>query len=348
MSKKSKTLRVKLIVNPDAGKASDSASNLKLVTGYLEQNGVKTDVTLANKKDKITQLAQRAVKKGFKIVVAVGGDGTTKAVMRGIIGSKVRLGIIPLGIDNFIANRLGIPKDLEEACALIASHRALKVDIGQAKTNDGHKSVFFDMVTLGLSKAIYPDSNKATKKIISVKNNGDMAPAQQDSTPQATLTLDNEPRMDVETRVVMARFTPGTAENNPEVPEDSIQGGCLDITVFPGFSKTEILRYFTEESDHAYSGKQKIQNYQARKLIIKTSPKLDVMTDGIAFGRGSVSIKVLSEALRVITDGTNLVMENPQNVLAEPQPEEKAKPASHVEKTNPAEEELSMSDGHQP
>ena len=51
MSNKTKTLQVKWIVNPDAGKASDSANNLKWVTGYLEKNGIKTSTTLAKEKE---------------------------------------------------------------------------------------------------------------------------------------------------------------------------------------------------------------------------------------------------------------------------------------------------------
>ena len=51
MSKKTKTLPLKLIVNPDAGKASDSANNLKWVTGYLEKNSIKTSTTLAKEKE---------------------------------------------------------------------------------------------------------------------------------------------------------------------------------------------------------------------------------------------------------------------------------------------------------
>src|SRR5512135_124110 len=134
MSKKDKTIHVKLIANPGAGKASEAANNLKLVTGCLEKNGLKVDVALAKPKEKATPMARRAIKDGYKIVIAMGGDGTIEAVMRGLIGSKVRLGIVPAGTENNIAMSLGISKDLEEACALIASDHTLKLDVGQVKT----------------------------------------------------------------------------------------------------------------------------------------------------------------------------------------------------------------------
>ena len=78
MSKKSKTIRVKLIVNPDAGNASEAANALKLVTGYLKKNGLKASVAWAKPKAKATPLARQAIKDGYEIVIAMGGDGTVE------------------------------------------------------------------------------------------------------------------------------------------------------------------------------------------------------------------------------------------------------------------------------
>jgi diacylglycerol kinase family enzyme len=81
------------------------------------------DVAFAKPKQKATPIAKQAIKDGYKTVVAMGGDGTIEAVMRGMVGSKVRLGVIMTGTENNIAKSLGIPKELEEACALIASDK---------------------------------------------------------------------------------------------------------------------------------------------------------------------------------------------------------------------------------
>jgi hypothetical protein len=44
MSKKDKSINVKLIANPGAGNDSESVNNLKLVVASLEKNGLKVDV----------------------------------------------------------------------------------------------------------------------------------------------------------------------------------------------------------------------------------------------------------------------------------------------------------------
>ena len=51
MSKKKKSIQVKLIANPGAGKAGESAKNLKLVIGYLEKLGFKVNYKLCKTSD---------------------------------------------------------------------------------------------------------------------------------------------------------------------------------------------------------------------------------------------------------------------------------------------------------
>jgi diacylglycerol kinase (ATP) len=321
MSKKIKTIRVKLITNPGAGIASDAVENLKFVIGCLEGSGLKVDVAYAKPKEKATPIARRAVKDGYKIVIAMGGDGTIEAVMRGIIGSKSRLGIIPTGTENNIAMSLSIPKDLEEACALITSDSTLKLDLGQVKDRKGRKFVFFEMATAGLSAAIYPDANKMTNGKLSGITGAAMTLIHQKTRPTVFLTMNDESKVEVETMLVMASNTPVFGKNFLVAPWASLQDGLLDIFVYPDFSKAELLGYYAAVMDGGYSGDGKVLHYQARKLKIKASPKMKVMADGIAIGKGTVTIKARKGALRVIAPENNLVMEGKKKVPAEKLPE---------------------------
>ena len=323
MSKKNKYLRVKLIANPNAGEgdASNAADNLKLVLGLLKKNGLKVDVALTTPKEEATPVARRAGKNGYKVVIAMGGDGTIEAVMRGMIGSKALLGIIPAGTENNIAKSLGIPSDLEKACALIATKNTLKLDVGQVKTRKGKKFDFFELATIGLSATIYPEANK----VASGKFSGIKATAltffHQETKPKVFLTFNDESKIDVETMLVMVSNTPLFGKNFMVAPDASLQDGLLDISVYPDFSKVELLRYYAAVMDEGYSGDKKAQHYQARKLKVKASPKLDVMADGVALGRGTVTIKVLPGALRVITTEKSIGVESPQKGASEKLPE---------------------------
>ncbi len=301
MSKKNKSTRVKLIANPGAGKAGEAAKNLKLVLVCLEKLGIKADVALAKPKEKATPIARQAVKDGYKTVIAMGGDGTLEAVMRGMVGSKVHLGIIPAGTENNIAKSLGIPENLEEACALITADNTRKLDVGQVKTRNGKKFTFFEMASVGLSAAMYPSSSKAATGKLSAIKDAALILIHQETRPKVFLTLDDESKIEVETMLVMVSNTPVFGKKFLVAPNASLQDGLLDISVYQDFSKAELLGYYAKVMDGGYSGDGKVQRYQARKLKVKSSPRLKVMADGIELGKGTVTIKMLPGALRVIT-----------------------------------------------
>jgi len=303
MSKMDKSMHVKLITNPGAEKASESADNLKLVTGYLEKSGLKVDVAFVWPKEENTSIARQAIKDGYKLVIAMGGDGAIEAVMRGLIGSKVRLGIIPAGIENNIATSLGIPKDLQEACALIASDNTLKLDMGQVSIRKGKKFVFFEMATIGLSAV--------TGELSGIKGT-EMTFVNQESKPEVFLTLDDESKIEVETMLVTVSNTPAIGENFLVAPDASMQDGLLDVSVYPDFGKVELLRYYAVAMNGGYSGNEKVQHYQARKVKVKSSPKLDVAADGVELGEGTVTIKIRKGTLRVIATEKNPGNESPQ------------------------------------
>jgi diacylglycerol kinase (ATP) len=301
MSKKNKSTHVKLIVNPCAGKVAEAADNLKLVIGYLEKNGLKADVALAKPKEKATPIARQAAKDGYKIVIGMGGDGTIEAVMRGLIRSKARLGIVPTGKENNIAKSLGIPENFEEACALITSKNSNKLDVAQVTTKKGKKFSFFEMASVGLSAALYPDATKAVSGKLSGMKDAAVTLIHQETKPKVFLTLDNESKIEVDTMLVMVSNTPAFGKKFLVAPNASLQDGLLDISVYQDFGKAELLGYYAKVMDGGYSGNGKVQRYQAHKLKVKSSPKMKVLADGVKLGKGTVTIKMLPGALRVIS-----------------------------------------------
>src|SRR5512146_1241466 len=101
--------------------------------------------------------------------------------------------------------------------------------------------------------------------------------------------------------VVMASNTPVFGKNFRVAPKASLQDGLLDISVSPDFSKAELLHYYAAVKDGSYSSDGKIQHYQARKMKVKTSPKLGGMADGVELGKGTVTFKVLPGGLRILS-----------------------------------------------
>ncbi len=300
MSKKEKATYAKLIINPGAGPTNDTAKNMESAVKLLKKQGIKVDVALAKPKKEATPLAKKAVKDGYEMIIVMGGDGTVEAAARGMIGSKARLGILVGGTANNMAKSLGIPQNLEEACALIASNKTRKLDLGLAKMKDGKKMYFFELTAIGLVSALYRDAHQVPNGNLAGLKDAALTLLHHESKPEVRLTLDDESKVKIETMLVVVSNTPVFGMNFLVAPNASMEDGLLDVSVYPNFTKAELLAYYAKVMNEGYSANEKIQRFRARKVEVKSTPKLDVMADGVMLGKGTVEIKNKPKALWVI------------------------------------------------
>ena len=313
MSKKNKTIRALLIANPGSGKVSGRSKLLEQVARYLLKMGFKLDVAVAKPKRAATPIARRAVKDGYKLIIAMGGDDTIEAVIRGMGKSKVHLGMIPAGTANNLARCLGIPEDPKKACALIASGQFRKLDLGQAKVRNGKKFLFFDVLTVGIGAAVYPSAVHAVKgkgRLASIKEEI-FTFLTQPARPEITLIMDKQSTVTVETMLALVSNFPLTGQNILVDRFASTDDGLFNIALFPNTSKAEMLAYNAEATNEGHTDDAKILRYRAHKLKIKANPDLEVMADGVMLGKGTVKIKVLPGAVRVIAPEVGTRVEKP-------------------------------------
>src|SRR5215208_7274002 len=223
MSKKQKLVQAKLIANPGAGKPRESAKQLEQAARFLQQQCIEVNVALAKPKEEATPLARQAVKDGYDLVVAMGGDGTLEAVLRGMVGRKTPMGILPTGTQNNIAKSLGIPVDLEEACTLIASRHVRKLDVGQVKVKNGKKLYFFELTAIGLVAALYPKANKLADGKLSKLKDVALTLIHQEPEPEVFLTLDDDSKIKVKTMLVVVSNAPMFGANFLVAPDASVK-----------------------------------------------------------------------------------------------------------------------------
>jgi diacylglycerol kinase (ATP) len=120
-------LRVRAIVNLRAGvaahRALDAFENGRPSWPHIE-------VRLTEGPGHAIELAQEAVERGVDLVLATGGDGTVNEAARGLLGSSVLLGIVPVGSGNGLARALRIPLRPHEALAALEAGRSRLMDVG--------------------------------------------------------------------------------------------------------------------------------------------------------------------------------------------------------------------------
>jgi len=80
----------------------------------------------------IPDLVSNELRRGAKTIIAVGNDKTVNQVINSLAGSRVPLGIIPIGREhNQIASALGVEPE-EAACDVLSARRIINLDLGKA------------------------------------------------------------------------------------------------------------------------------------------------------------------------------------------------------------------------
>ncbi len=305
--------RVKVIINPASGKKggiTTNAAGVEEVRRILESNGIAADIEETQYPKHATELAKAAIKEKYDIVIACGGDGTVGEVANALIGSKVTLGILPLGSANNVARMMHVPFDLEEAGKLLRLGEILAVDVGRC---NGH--YFLETAGVGLDAALFPILNKVDKGeyihlIEAARTLFKFRPR------RVTLMLDGR-AVRVRALIVLIANGPYWGYSVPLAPDAKIDDHKFDVVVFRNFSKTDFIRHVIaamlgrrapSEQEHTHAGTgythhPKLQTYHAKRVQILTSRyrRLPVHADAQPRGNTPVWIEIVPSALRVIT-----------------------------------------------
>ena len=150
---------VSILVNGKGGAASRDPDIAKTVAMALAAAGLKAKVELIDGGECEVR-AKAIAERGDKLVVVGGGDGTISAAASALLGTKTALGILPLGTLNHFARDLGIPTELEEAAALIATGKPRPVDVAEMNGR-----VFINNSAIGLYPLMVLDRDAQQRKL---------------------------------------------------------------------------------------------------------------------------------------------------------------------------------------
>jgi diacylglycerol kinase family enzyme len=114
-----------------------------------EKIGVRCDIIRARTPHHVLETAQRLARSEHSTVIAGGGDGTINAVASALIGTRKRLGILPLGTFNYFARELGLPTDFERAFKVCFNGETRLATVGEVNGR-----MFLNNASIGLYPVI--------------------------------------------------------------------------------------------------------------------------------------------------------------------------------------------------
>jgi diacylglycerol kinase (ATP) len=152
--------KILFVINPNAGKKKYEEVTALIRKGFPQN--VYYQIIIWKNKDDFAAIAERLLEDGYTDAVAVGGDGTVNQVAATIVGTDIRLGVIPAGSGNGLARTLGISMNPASALKQIIECESVSIDYGKVNGQP-----FFCTSGVGLDAQIGHVFSKATKRGLS-------------------------------------------------------------------------------------------------------------------------------------------------------------------------------------
>lgn len=120
--------RYQVILNVNAGVCGQIPDIEERIRAGLGEDA-KVQFVRSRTPEEAIRAAAHARRCEMDAVIAVGGDGTHHWLVDALAGGDTPLALIPLGTANDLAANYGIPRELEEACAVIRAGKRTRIDL---------------------------------------------------------------------------------------------------------------------------------------------------------------------------------------------------------------------------
>lgn len=266
-----------------------------------------------------TELAAEAARKGTKLIIACGGDGTISEVANGILasGKDAELGIVPSGTGGDFRRTLGIPLRSGDAACILREGRTRQIDVGRVTftKDEGELDTryFVGVASFGMSASVIERVKAGGPEWLPAKGPkwltgrisfavSMLQTAMQSPATQVVIQLDdaNERRLTVANLCIAnARYFGGGMKIAPEA---KLTDGKFDVITIGDLGALKILTNAPRLYLGAHLGMQEVCHVLAKKVVARPSDKnaqVIIEVDGELPGRLPATFQILPQALRV-------------------------------------------------
>jgi YegS/Rv2252/BmrU family lipid kinase len=223
---------VTVIYNPQSGSATGVEELRSAFASFEDGHRIRWAPTTAG--DPGPGQAREAIERGSETVIACGGDGTVRAVAETLAGTSTKLGVVPLGTGNLLAENLAIPVGLDAVPGALSA-TPTTLDVGVV---NGEK--FIVMAGVGFDAAMIRDANPAVKRRLGsaayMLSGAKNLPAR---IVRASVTVDGERVWSGRTAMVLVGNCGAVTGGLEVFPDAEPDDGLLDVAILTADSITD-------------------------------------------------------------------------------------------------------------
>lgn len=309
-----------IIINPSS-QGGHTGKNQDLLYDSLTESIKNSKIVFTKKPGDGKSLARQYLKKGYKEIIAVGGDGTINEVGNGFfeaiksdkpdqiknINPKAIFSILPSGTRNVFANSLGLPQQFEECVNSLDKLKPKKIDVIAAiVTNPVSKKptkprICFNAVEIGAAAEIIQRSKKIRSKINSrliSTITGIIATVPTYTSNMFEITIDDKITINQNVTICIIANGKYLGGQFKVAPQSGISDGYLDVILLKDSGSLMMLDGLIRMKSGNYFEKDNILYFKAKKIHIKSKEKsVTTSVDGEPIGVLPATFQILHKKL---------------------------------------------------
>jgi diacylglycerol kinase (ATP) len=304
--------KYKIIVNPISGRGA-GARSVKYIKEKLTQSNIQYDLVVTEKPWHAVELTKAAVRDGYQVVVAVGGDGTANEVINGLMEAKMQkignaaMGMLAVGRGNDFAYSMAIPVGLEKSMETLLANKRRTIDIGHVKGGDYPQGRYFgNCIGIGFDAVVgfVAVNLKPLRGFSSYILGALLTNYKYFKPPRIKAVFDSETLDDhfLMISVMNGRRLGGGFMMAPDgIPDD----GKFDVCVAPKVSKGKVLAlipHFMKGDQYEQKPVRAIQTTTLKTTALEGSLPVHVDGETLCVEGKELEIRIINKQIELICD----------------------------------------------
>lgn len=298
------------IINPQAG-SGKGKTDWPQIESLLKVNGIDFDFVFTTHKYHSVELTVNAINRGYKRLIAVGGDGTLNEIVNGVFiqdkypTTEIVIGVIAVGTGNDWSRMYNIHSTYEGKIAAIREGNLFLQDVGKVEYEESkvkQARYFANAAGVGFDAEVARRTNRLKEhghrgKILYM---GSLVRALFDYKPSfINITIDGE-----KLEGTIFSLTVGIGCYNGggmmQLPNAVSDDGLLDVTVIRQIRRFEVIRNIYRLYNGTILTHPKISGHIGKTVTIECEIPIGLEVDGESLGVSPFTFSVVPKSINVI------------------------------------------------